>query len=327
MGAGGRTAQPSGVDAQRGTGGELRGVCAVDGEREPGDERDVHGDARAGEHGDAGEPAAGGRGVEPAGDVHAGAGDGAQGDADRRGERVRGGRCDPAGGGEPDARQAGVLHPPDHLNTPRLIADQSQTTVWRWDQQEPFGANLPEEDPDNDTKAFAFNLRFPGQYFDKEANLHYNYFRDYSPETGRYVQSDPVGLAGGINTYAYALANPTGFTDPYGESAAGIVVGTFALGVGMYASSKLGEILLAEQIKQQNRERIAEITQRQETILLPACLSGNRRACDEIMVLEEEKHQCRVAATAASAKQSNVPGGAMSKSMSKLSEFLRTILK
>ncbi|MBK8065234.1 MAG: hypothetical protein IPK29_15205 [Betaproteobacteria bacterium] len=113
------------------------------------------------------------------------------------------------------AKQVYYIHP-DHLNTPRLIADQNQTTVWRWDQQEPFGANLPEEDPDNDTKAFAFNLRFPGQYFDKETNLHYNYFRDYSPETGRYVQSDPIGLEGGVNTYAYVDIDPLGSDDVAG---------------------------------------------------------------------------------------------------------------
>jgi RHS repeat-associated protein len=45
---------------------------------------------------------------------------------------------------------------------------------------------------------FTCNLRFPGQYFDKETNLHYNYYRDYSPEIGRYIESDPIGLAGGV---------------------------------------------------------------------------------------------------------------------------------
>ena len=51
---------------------------------------------------------------------------------------------------------------------------------------------------------FAFNLRFPGQYYDAETGLHYNYFRDYDPSVGRYVESDPIGLEGGSNTYRYA---------------------------------------------------------------------------------------------------------------------------
>src|SRR5205807_8886365 len=86
----------------------------------------------------------------------------------------------------------------DHLNTPRLIADQNQRTVWRWDQDEPFGVNVPDENPSS-LGAFEFPLRSPGQYFDKETNLAYNLRRDYDAGLGRYVQSDPIGLRGGIN--------------------------------------------------------------------------------------------------------------------------------
>ena len=106
----------------------------------------------------------------------------------------------------------------DHLNTPRRVSNTAQQTVWRWDQVEPFGDTPPNENPSN-VGTFEFNPRFPGQYRDRETNLNYNYFRDYDSSLGRYVQSDPIGLAGGINTYTYALANPLLFYDPDGLDA------------------------------------------------------------------------------------------------------------
>ncbi|MBC3931930.1 hypothetical protein H8K43_09625 [Undibacterium sp. CY22W] len=108
----------------------------------------------------------------------------------------------------------------DHLNTPRVITDSNGNPVWRWDSA-PFGETLPDENPQKtgSTRNFVFNLRFAGQYFDRETNLHYNYFRDYDPQTGRYIQSDPIGLQGGINTYGYVAGNPVGLIDPMGLQA------------------------------------------------------------------------------------------------------------
>jgi len=103
----------------------------------------------------------------------------------------------------------------DHLNTPRAISNATGQEVWRWDHTEPFGADMANGNPSG-LGTFEFNLRLPGQYFDKETNLHYNYFRDYDAGIGRYVQSDPIGLLGGLNTYAYVGGNPISNTDPLG---------------------------------------------------------------------------------------------------------------
>ncbi len=71
---------------------------------------------------------------------------------------------------------------------------------------------------DGDGNGVTLNMRFPGQYFDAETGLHYNYFRYYDPSTGRYITSDPIGLTGGLNTYGYTYQNPTGNVDPLGLS-------------------------------------------------------------------------------------------------------------
>jgi RHS repeat-associated protein len=110
----------------------------------------------------------------------------------------------------------------DQLNTPRKLtrANLTDALVWRW-QSDPFGVGPAEGNLDVgccglELEAYAFDLRLPGQIYDAESALHYNYFRDYDPATGRYVESDPIGLDGGINTYAYVGANPIGSTDPSG---------------------------------------------------------------------------------------------------------------
>lgn len=103
----------------------------------------------------------------------------------------------------------------DHLGAPRVLSDASDAIRWRW-ISEPFGSIAPETAPTAGLSAVTFNLRFPGQFFDSESGLSYNYFRDYDGTTGRYVQSDPIGLNGGINTYSYVGGNPLSFVDSAG---------------------------------------------------------------------------------------------------------------
>ena len=101
----------------------------------------------------------------------------------------------------------------DHLGSPRAITRPSDNAfMWRWDNADPFGNNAANENPGG-LGTFKYALRFPGQYFDTETATHYNYYRDYDPVTGRYIQSDPIGLEGGINTYAYVNSNSMSGTD------------------------------------------------------------------------------------------------------------------
>jgi len=105
----------------------------------------------------------------------------------------------------------------NHLNTPRRVTRASDNTiVWRW-SSDPYGLGFVDEDPDGDGQAFIYSLRFPGQYYDVETGLNYNRARDYDPTTGRYVESDPIGLDGGsYSTYAYGGENPIGNVDATG---------------------------------------------------------------------------------------------------------------
>ncbi|WP_161554281.1 RHS repeat-associated core domain-containing protein [Stenotrophobium rhamnosiphilum] len=97
----------------------------------------------------------------------------------------------------------------DHLATPQALTNASGAVSWSADYQ-PFGAVVVT------TASITNNLRFPGQYLDAETGFHQNGFRDYEPSLGRYLESDPIGLQGGINTYAYVEGNPISFDDPYG---------------------------------------------------------------------------------------------------------------
>jgi RHS repeat-associated protein len=98
----------------------------------------------------------------------------------------------------------------DHLGTPQSVTNTSGAVLWS-QRQKAFGEMVVDA-----SSTMSNNLRFRGQYFDQETGKHYNYFRDYEPATGRYVQSDPVGLWAGPNTYLYVRANSLRWVDPLG---------------------------------------------------------------------------------------------------------------
>ncbi|WP_213881961.1 RHS repeat-associated core domain-containing protein, partial [Pseudomonas sp. dw_358] len=93
--------------------------------------------------------------------------------------------------------------------------------LWSWNS-DAYGAGAPNEDVDGDGNTTSIALRFPGQVYDATSQLSYNYYRDYNAQTGRYVQSDPIGLKGGLNTYGYVGGNPLSHIDPAGTQSIAI---------------------------------------------------------------------------------------------------------
>jgi RHS repeat-associated protein len=98
---------------------------------------------------------------------------------------------------------------PDHLGAPSRATDGAKALTWDL-QVGPFG------ELESVSGTLALNLRFPGQYHDVETATRENGWRTYDASLGRYLQSDPIGLAGGLNTYAYVNDNPVNRVDPNG---------------------------------------------------------------------------------------------------------------
>jgi RHS repeat-associated protein len=100
----------------------------------------------------------------------------------------------------------------DGLGTPRAVTNSAGATIWQWAYVgNPFG-----EQPPTSSAGYVLNLRFPGQYYDAETGLIHNDHRDYCAACGRYIESDPIGLNGGVSTFSYTSNNPLNYFDSSG---------------------------------------------------------------------------------------------------------------
>lgn len=136
----------------------------------------------------------------------------------------------------------------DHLGRPEVLTNSSKSVVWQA-KYSTFGIRGYIKS----NSGLDFQVGLPGQYFDKNVNMWYNwnrYYDGFSPSSGRYMQSDPIGLAGGLNTYLYAGGDPVNFVDPnglwsisveaYGGIGGGITFGKHNLTGQWFVGGRLG---------------------------------------------------------------------------------------
>ncbi|MGZ0028132.1 RHS repeat domain-containing protein, partial [Stenotrophomonas sp. S4] len=177
---------------------------------------------------------------------------------------------------------------PDHLGTPRVVIDPVRNvSIWEWsNKSEVFGNQIASADPDGDGVAFELALRFPGQQATSASGLFYNYQREYDPAAGRYSQSDPLGIAGGLATYAYAWANPVIDFDNLGLAPAS---GAMADCLEMIFGRSVSGVDVRNKAVVNNEF----ITTRKNSIRLPPNVSVDDFFEDRKLVLHEYYHVIR----------------------------------
>jgi RHS repeat-associated protein len=124
----------------------------------------------------------------------------------------------------------------DHLGSPQKLTDTAQATAWDG-MFDPFAEEVVI------SGLAAMPMRFPGQYADDETGFSYNYFRDYEPTLGRYLESDPIGLRGGINSYLYVAANPLRAVDEIGLDTTVIITPYSGIHTGLHIDNDGNPIL------------------------------------------------------------------------------------
>ncbi|MDK7374219.1 RHS repeat domain-containing protein [Weeksella virosa] len=132
----------------------------------------------------------------------------------------------------------------DQIGTPQLLLNQSQEVVWEAESKA-WGETYVE--PREVKEGVVNNHRFQGQYYDEESELHYNTFRYYDPELGRFISQDPIGLMGGINVYQYA-PNPVEWVDPWGWKRLSIFNGRRGVLKAIHDLERNGYAVIAEEV-------------------------------------------------------------------------------